>query len=300
VRLRRIPDDLAGEAGPLADDAREIANRELFAAAEIHGLAAVVLFGSGDDSIGGVFDVEKLARRRAVAPQDDFFVAALFRFDELPDHRGDDVARLEIEVVARTVEIHRQQEDAVEAVLIAICLELHEQRFLRDAVRRVGLFGIAIPQLVFFERDVRELRIGADGSELHEFFDAGEPRFFDELNAHDRVLVEEAAGMFAIRADAADDGRTVNDEIRFIRREERARCGGIAEVELFRARRENRRRVLALQPFADEAAEKAAAAGEEDAFVSPEAAQRTASGTMRARPSASASATSASTMRSTS
>ena len=49
--------------------------------------------------------------------------------------------RLEIEVVARTVEVHRQQEDAVEPVLLAVRLALHEHHLLGEPVGRVGLLG---------------------------------------------------------------------------------------------------------------------------------------------------------------
>ena len=36
----------------------------------------------------------------------------------------------------------------------------------------------------------------------------------DQLDAHDGVVVEEAAGIVAVGADAADDGGQVNDDLR--------------------------------------------------------------------------------------
>ena len=49
---------------------------------------------------------------------------------------------------------------------------------------------------------------------VDELLDAGEARLLHELDAHDRVLVEEAARVLAVRADPADDGGEVDDEVR--------------------------------------------------------------------------------------
>ncbi len=77
---------------------------------------------------------------------------------------------MQIEIIARAVEIHRQQIDRVEAVLLAIGLAHDQQRFLGDAVGGVGLFGISVPQFGFVEGDGREFRIGADGADLRRIF----------------------------------------------------------------------------------------------------------------------------------
>ena len=59
---------------------------------------------------------------------------------------------LQIEVVARAVQVHREQHDAVEAVLRAVGLRLHQQQLLGDAVGGVGLLGVAVPEIVLLER----------------------------------------------------------------------------------------------------------------------------------------------------
>ena len=71
--------------------------------------------------------------------------------------------RLEIEVVARAVQVGREQEDRVHAVLLAVRLRPDEDRLLRDAVRGIRLLRVAVPEVVLAERHRRELRIGADG-----------------------------------------------------------------------------------------------------------------------------------------
>ena len=145
---------------------------DLDAAAQVDRLARVVALGRQHDALGGVLDVEELARRRAVAPQHDLARRrARARVDELADHRRDDVRRLQVEVVARAVEVHREQHDAVHAVLLAVGLRLHQQHLLGDAVGRVGLLGVAVPEVVFLERHRRELRIGADGAGRDELRD---------------------------------------------------------------------------------------------------------------------------------
>ncbi len=78
-----------------------------------------------------------------------------------------------MEIVARAVEIDRQQIDRIEAVLLAIGLAHDQQGFFGDAVGGVGFFGVAVPQFGFAEGDGREFRIGADRSDLDEFLDAG-------------------------------------------------------------------------------------------------------------------------------
>ena len=96
--------------------------------------------------------------------------------DHLPDQRRDHVRRLEVEVVARAVEVRRQQEDRVEAVLLAVGLRADEHRLLRDAVRRVRLLRVAVPEVVLVERHRRELRVGADRPGDDELADAGSRR----------------------------------------------------------------------------------------------------------------------------
>ena len=65
------------------------------------------------------------------------------------------------------------QVDDVEAVLLAVGLALDEQHLLGEAVRRVRLLRVAVPEVVLAERHRRELRVRADGADLDELLDAG-------------------------------------------------------------------------------------------------------------------------------
>ena len=80
VRLAGVPDEAARRSrSARAISVGQVADRDLVAAAEVHRVARVVALGGEHDPLGGVLDVEELARRRAVAPQHDLGVAALAR-----------------------------------------------------------------------------------------------------------------------------------------------------------------------------------------------------------------------------
>ena len=73
----------------------------------------------------------------------------------LANQRGNDMAGMQVEIIAGSVQIHRQQIDRVQSVLLPIALTHHQQRFFGDAVRGVGDFGETVPEIRFFERDRR-------------------------------------------------------------------------------------------------------------------------------------------------
>src|SRR5687767_8214199 len=71
VGLRRVPDDRAFEPRALGDEMREVLHRDLAAGAEVDRLGAVVAEHRGQDPLGAVVDVQKLAAGRPGAPGDD-------------------------------------------------------------------------------------------------------------------------------------------------------------------------------------------------------------------------------------
>ena len=135
--------------------------------------------------------------------------------------------RLQVEVVARPVEVHREQHDAVHPVLLAVRLRLHQHHLLGEAVGGVGLLGIAVPEVVLLERHRRELRVGADGPERDQLGDAGQAALLEDVQAHHRVLEQEAPRVVPVGADAADARREVDHQIRLrVRRSAAARRRG--------------------------------------------------------------------------
>jgi hypothetical protein len=78
----------------------------------------------------------------------------------------------QVEVITRTVQIHRQKENGIEAILLAISLRLHQHHLLGEAVGSICFFGVADPQIIFLERDRREFGICTDRTNGNEFTDA--------------------------------------------------------------------------------------------------------------------------------
>jgi hypothetical protein len=97
-------------------------------------------------------------------------MAVLDGFGALADDRLNDVGRREIEIIAGAIEVDREQEDGVHAVLLPVGLALGQERLFGDAVRGVGFLGITIPKVLLAEGHGGELRVGADGAEDDSLF----------------------------------------------------------------------------------------------------------------------------------
>lgn len=78
---------------------------------------------------------------------------------------------LQVEVVAGAVEVHWQEEDGIESVLLPIGLGLDQHHFLGESIGSIRLFGIAIPEIVFLEGNRGEFRVSADRSKGDDFVD---------------------------------------------------------------------------------------------------------------------------------
>jgi len=266
-----VPLDLAFEAGEVGDEFGEGFDGDFAAGAEIDGFGFVVFFRGENDAFGGVFDVEEFAAGAAGAPGFDVAGIAAPGFDALTDEGGDDVGGLQIKVVAWAVEIHREQIDGVHTVLLAVGLAHSEEGFFGDAVGGVGFFGEAVPEVVFLKRHGRELGVGADGADLDEFPDFVDACLFDEVESHGHVGEEEAAGVFAVGADAADFGGEVDDDVGFDLPDQVGDGGFVGEVALGAAWNDD---VVAIDAaleefFGDEGAKKSGAAGDEVTHEKP-------------------------------
>src|SRR5204862_4322416 len=99
-----IPNDLALEAGELADRVGEIADLRLAPGADIHRFRGLKPLGRQQQRARGVVDVEELARWLTGSPEHDFRRSLPPGLDELADHRRDYVGVLEVEVVVRSIE----------------------------------------------------------------------------------------------------------------------------------------------------------------------------------------------------
>src|SRR5262249_7608118 len=124
IRLRGVPDDPTAEARERDDSLGQIADRDLEPRPDIHGLRPVVALARERDRLGSVLDEQELARGLARSPDNHLVQTGLARLDALADQGRDDMRRTRIEVVAGAIEVHRQEKDGVESVLLAVGLRL--------------------------------------------------------------------------------------------------------------------------------------------------------------------------------
>lgn len=265
-----VPEDLAAKAGEGADLAHEILDADLKAGADVDGVAAVVTLRGEQDRFGAVFHEQEFASRCAVAPHRDRIALLPNRFGAFANQRRNHVARFGIEVVARSVKIHRQQKDRVVIVLLPVRLRLHQQHLFRQSVGRVRFFGISVPEACFVERHGSEFRITANRTHRDELRDAMLARLFDQVHAHNQVVVKKLAGVFAVRSDASHAARQMQDQRWLLfaihpddvfRDGQIARCGA-GNVNGFASGR--------FQFFDDVRPEKTGAAGDDDTLIGPE------------------------------
>lgn len=125
---------------------------------------------------------------------------------------------LGVEVVPRAIEVHGQQINRVETILLAVCLGLHQEHLLGQAIRGIGLLRITVPEVLFPEWNGGELRVGAYGPQDHAFPDPGLSRRFYDLDPHDGVVVEELCRILLVEADAPDPGCQVDDDVLAVNR----------------------------------------------------------------------------------
>lgn len=147
-------------------------------------------------------------------------VVAVFGFDAFSDECGDDMGGFEVEVVVWAVEVYGEDEDGFHSILQFVGVEHLPGGFFGDAVGGVGGFGVAVPEVFFFEGDGGEVWVGADGSGLDElsvaFYEAVGSCLFDEVHGHGHVCVEVSAWVFHVGADASDFGGEVDDHGGFV------------------------------------------------------------------------------------
>src|SRR5262245_19583209 len=87
------PAEVAAEAGQIADQLSQLANRNFARGADVHRVGFVIMLGRQGDRLGSVADEEKLARGGPRSPDVDVALAGIAGFDDFADERGDHMAR---------------------------------------------------------------------------------------------------------------------------------------------------------------------------------------------------------------
>jgi len=172
-----------------------------------------------------------------------------------------------MEIIPRAIEIDGEKEYAIEAVFGTIGLGLDEEHFFGEAIRGVGFLGVAIPDIVFFERDGSEFWVRADGSYGDEFFDFADACLVDELDAHHKIFVEEFAGVDAISTDTPYYRGKMNYDIGFHIIVHADAIGETDEIIILDFRDEYIFAAAFLKALNYKRAEEAGTAGDYDTFI---------------------------------
>src|SRR5882762_304011 len=117
----------------------------------------------------------------------------------------------EVEIITGPVQVYWYQIYCIKSILPPICLALHEKHLFGKSVRRIGFFGITIPEVLFLKGYGSELRIRADGSDAYELLYSGTRRILEKLHPHNRVFIEKACWILLICANSAHRRGQVND-----------------------------------------------------------------------------------------
>ena len=141
-----------GKPVNLAISLGQILDRDLRPTAEIDRIGLVVMFRRQQNPLGGVGGVDELARSRPVPQHSIWSAPASTASTHFLIRAGITWLLAGSKLSPRAVEIHRQQEDRIEAVLLPVRLRLHQQHLLGQAVRGVGLLRVAVPEVVLLER----------------------------------------------------------------------------------------------------------------------------------------------------
>ena len=171
-----------------------------------------------------------------------------------------------VELVAGAVEVRRDEVGEALAVLRGVDLGVHEVGLLGQAVRRVGLLRVAVPQALLAERHRRELRVRAHRADEHGLLDARRRAGgLDDVRAHQQVGEVQRRRLGLVVADAADAGGEVDDRLRAVVGEHapRRRPGTVRSYSALRGATTSAPRRA--QPGDHVAAEEPGAAGDEDA-----------------------------------
>ena len=178
-----------------------------------------------------------------------------------------------MELVARPVEVGRDEVGEPLPVLRGVHLGVDEVRLLGDAVRaRWSPPGSRPTASASANGHRRELRVRAHRADQHRLAHVVAPGRLDHVRAHEEVGGVERRRLGLVVADAADPGGEVDDQVRLVLAATAASaCRRIGEVELGLAGRHD------VGPGSPQAphhhpAEEARASGDEDAPAGPEVA----------------------------
>ena len=94
---------------------------------EVDRVGLIVVFRGQQQALGSVRNIEELTRGRACSPALDERIALLTRVHAFLNKSRDDMRRLRVKIIARAVQVDREEVNGVKPVLLAVGLALDEQ-----------------------------------------------------------------------------------------------------------------------------------------------------------------------------
>jgi hypothetical protein len=160
-----------------------------------------------------VVAVEEFAARRARSPDNEFPVAPHLGFVGLADQGGQDVAGLQVVVVAGAVEVGRHDREVARAVLAVVGPAHLDARDLGHGVGAVRGFKGARQQVGFADGLRTFPGIDAAGAQKKETLHARKVCAVDDVGLDGEVRVDEIRRERVVGVDAADFGCGQEDVI---------------------------------------------------------------------------------------
>ena len=174
--------------------------------------------------------MQEFAARRAAAPDGHGGGARQLGLMRLAHHGGDDVRGLQIEVVARAVQIGGHGRNVVMAIFLAIGLAQLDPGDLGDGVPFVGRLQGAGQQRVLGDRLGRKLGIDAGRAQEQKLFHAAQVRGLDDGGLDRQIVEQELRRIGVIGDDAADFGGGQQHGMRLVGFDPGGDRAGIAQI----------------------------------------------------------------------
>mmetsp|Transcript_1805 Transcript_1805/g.4462 ORF Transcript_1805/g.4462 Transcript_1805/m.4462 type:complete len:345 (-) Transcript_1805:75-1109(-) len=233
VGLGAIKFDLAFELHGFGNGVRDVLDADFlfFVDADGDGGWVVVLAQHPDGQLGEILRVNELAQRRAAAPYCKRR-SVLFRQVAFVNEAGDDMARLDVEIVMRSVNVGG--DDGCEVASVLFCVR---------SVQRVDeSLGVRVPLVGWMRRAVVEhglvdgVRgfVGKDACRQHadQLLDLVDAAAFHDVVVDEDVDAEEFHLLGHVGEESTDHGGQMDDVRRLVLLEDGLRRLAVAEVAI--------------------------------------------------------------------
>ena len=155
-------------ADDVGDEGGEVVDGDVFAGADVDGAGLGGVLEEVEGGVGEVVGVEEFAFDGAGAPDGDGRGVGFFGFVDLAEECGEDVAGVEVVVVAGAVEVGGHGADVVVVVLAAVAVAEFDGGDLGDGVGAVGGFEGAGEEGVFGDGLGGVFGVDAGAAEVEE------------------------------------------------------------------------------------------------------------------------------------